>query len=704
MIKSSESYKKAIVADYRRTKPSAYVDIISPDIALTSVSADSAPFCDTSQVFDRNFIVTSNVATLEKNRWLLDGSVEAKDFGNKVRDTETGLVLDALSDENGNFQTPQVVEVIFSGITGHLQTCTVFFSDMIIDSVPKNFKIEIRQGGNTYFEKSYTDNFKTEIVVSGFDVINADAIRLTIYSTVIPNRRVRIPEIYPGVYAKWDSDGIQSIEMSYRGDFSDTSSPYGTCDVSFDNSERQFEFRNKSSLFKSIEERQSVSFFVEIETETGTDRKPAGVFYQFDGGWKISKNTIVIEWNLVDIIGLLADRQYIPESPMPKTLEEWTKSIVSQLGENFSESYIVDESYAEIELIASAEEVKDKTCGEILNDICLASDTWARADIETGRLAIEPLWSQGNEIALDNMETYPVIKANDDVATITFKLNDASESEYVVSGNSSSSSNSITIENPFIRNEQTALKAARTILKHYGGQLYEITYRGDVSSEIGDTQTIQLDESQAAPSRLKEHSLSYSEGVLSGCNAVLIQPSGQTLFESTYRIADKSGVWTAPTGVKEIYIILVGGGSGGTDGQSGTWDSDGDDGENGRGGRIFFGTFPINEQQNFTYYVGDGGDKGKPGEITTFGVYSSDNGTTFEPSFTDLGNGNVYGRTGVKNPVSNSGDGGAGGKGGEKGEFHLEGDFEVIDAWPSPGEPGEPGASGCIVIWWDKNA
>ena len=103
------------------------------------------------------------------------------------------------------------------------------------------------------------------------------------------------------------------------------------------------------------------------------------------------------------------------------------------------------------------------------------------------------------------------------------------------------------------------------------------------------------------------------------------------------------------------------------------------------------------------------------------------------PSFTDLASGNAYGRPGVKNPVSGTGDGGSGGEGGDAGvgywqeEYWTQGDVDagkhpgtdrfgnsivgqqkgwdfVVVKEPGPGKPGVDGADGVIVIYWDKEA
>ena len=699
MIKSSEAYKKAIVADYRRVEPYATVDIVSPDVELTGVDTQAAPYCEKNQVFDRVFNLSEDIITLEHNRWILNGEMLSKTMSEPIRDTETGLVLSDVSDEHGEFQADQVISVLFDGIST-LQLCSLFFSDRNMDSVPKDFKVEIMQGGNVYFTEEITENISSNVLVDNFDVKNVDEIRITVYSTVIPYRRVRIAEVYPGIYEQWSGDEMKSLSIKYQGDFSTVSIPYGTCEVEFDNSDLRFEYRKKDSLFRSIEERQSITFYTEIKTEYGYERKPVGVFYQFEGGWRTSENAATIKWSLVDIIGLLSGRRYIVPEALPKTLEEWVKSIVSQLGENFSSRYIVDSQIADIPLTATSKKISGKTCGEILLDVCMVTNSWPRADGETGKLAVEPLWSQGNEISLDNMLSYPSIQANDDVATITFTLNDEDETQYTVSGNNSTSSNSLSIENPFITTKEEALSAAKTILRSYGGDAYKISYRGDPSSEIGDVQTIQLDESSAVSARLKEHSLSFDNGVLSG-SARLIQPTGQSMFENSVTLTE-SGQWTSPRGVTSLYIILVGHGSDGADGTDGTWDEDGEDGSDGLGGMIWFGTIPVNDQQVFDVDIS---------ENATFGPYSSADGQRYDPSFTDLGNGNTYGRTGVKNPIDGYGDGGAGGKGGKKGNKRFETAKKsdgtlysrtVIDNYPGEAEKGHKGAKGRVVIWWNK--
>ena len=82
--------------------------------------------------------------------------------------------------------------------------------------------------------------------------------------------------------------------------------------------------------------------------------------------------------------------------------------------------------------------------------ICQAAGTWPRADASTGALCAEPLWNQGQKVTLDNLSGYPVMKANESLAALIFRLADEAGTELVIPGNATSAEKTVTIINPFI--------------------------------------------------------------------------------------------------------------------------------------------------------------------------------------------------------------------------------------------------------------
>lgn len=710
MLNQSDAYKAAIVGDTRRMYINAVIDIISPDLVYGEAEqGEAASFSRPEQLHDKQF-ATKKYSTLERNRTLLDGTYNLLPDDNAELGN-VGAISRGVADADGIFATPQWAELQFSNVS-ILQACSVYFSDDEQDGVPADFTVEIKQGGTTYHTQTYTGNTATSVSIDGFTVYAPDAIRVTATKWSRGGRRMRIAEIIPGIYEQWSGEIISELTIQQQANISCLALPYGTCQLSMDNLDRRFEPRNKAGIFKSIEERQGIPISIGVRLGDGTvDYKPIGKFYQYSGGWKTGDNGLTMSWDLVDIIGLVADREYIAPETLPTTLKGWAASIVAQLGTNFAELYTVDPNYADLPVtVQTAADVQGKTCGDILCAACLATNTFPRADAETGNLTIEPLWSQGNELTLDNMSNYPVLKANNDLAAVIFKLNDGSGTQYVVSGNSAASSATVSVDNPFIKTKEQALAAARHILTSYGGNIIEVTGRGNPSSEIGDVDTVQLDESNATTGRRTMQTFSFSGGVLTSCQSSLLQADGVFLYKNRIMLTENQ-TWVAPDGVTELFIILVGGGAGGTDGTDGTFQSDGKPGRGGLGGKVFFDTIPINNQQSFNVTIGAGGEKGEDGGDTTFGGFTSASGQHFSPAYTDIQNGDAYARSGVEKPLPNTGDGGRGGQGGLKGEqktitLPIPGsgpvDVTVTTVKPTKGTAGAKGGSGAVIIYWEK--
>ena len=713
MISSTTAYQAAIVGDTRRIYLQAVIDIIDPDITYGTVSSSGmANVCKPEQIHDKEMEIVP-YATLEANRWALNG--QFKLFPLRGAD-HIGFLGDTLSGGEGVFSPAVWVEEHFSNVS-ILQACSIYFPTADWDGVAADFTVEVMQGGTAYYTKTVAGNTASSIALDGFTVNNPDAIRVTVTKWSKGNRRIRIPEIIPGLYEKWTGNEIAVFSLKHQGDVSCMTLPYGTCTIKMDNLSRRFEPRSKNGVFQSIEERQGIPVSIGVRLSDDTvEYKPAGVFYQYSGGWKTGDNGLTMQWDLVDIVGLLADREFIPPPILPTTLSGWIAALVAQMGENFAGMYAVDPNYASAEAsVRAADDLVGMTCGDILRYVCMATGTWPRADAETGYLTAEPMWNQGSKITLDNLVDYPTMKANTDIAALFFTLNDGNDTQYVVSGNSTASNETKSIQNPFIKTQSQALTAARAILSTYGGNKLEIVGRGDPASEIGDVDTVWLNESTATTGRRIQQDLSLQDGVLRNCSSVLLQADGIFLYDGM-EVITSSGVWTAPAGATQLRIILVGKGEDGGHGEPGTMGRQesedgygysergeyGADGSDGAGGKVWTATIDINPQQSFEVSF--------DGFNTIFGPYSSANGNTYPQGYSDVASGESYARTGVASPKPGSGDGGAGGKGGAPGygvykHYTWAGGgsttFKVL-VEPEPGKPGAAGAQGCAVIYWDK--
>lgn len=725
MINTSAAYKEAISAVTRRTKVRLPMVIVSPDLEYGTVTVTSqAVVSKPEQVYDEITDGAVNYAVLETNRWTLDGTVPLVADDYDVQG-EVGVVGGDLPGIDGTFETPQVVTLSFSGVST-LQAVSLYFSDREADGVPEDFTVSLLSGSSVLWSESVTGNHEQEVNFKGFTIYTPTAMRISVTKWSLPYRRIRILELFPGFKLMWTDKNITKLSVQMKADISGLTLPYGAASVTFDNRDKTFDPRNKEGFFRSLEERQEVPVFIGVVLADGsTDYIPCGVFFQHDIAWNTGDSGMTITWSLVDIIGLLTSRNFVPPQTLPTTLSGWAAALVAQLGENFEDYYTVDPSLASLSVTATAADINGKSCSDILRWLCQISGTFARADAETGYLALEPLWSQGNEYDLNNLKEVPTISANDNVGSIVFKING---SDYVVSGNTVTSANNVSVNNPFLHSTNAALDVAKHILTAYGGNRFSAVSRGDMSSEIGDVVTLQLDKSNAVTGRLLSQTLEYTEGVLQNCKLELLQSDGGELY--TDRVAFlEDGSWTVPSDVTAATVVLVGGGQGGGYGKdpdgasrwptsdsdfSTTWDNAGARGDPGSGGKIWYNTINVVPGQVFAITIGQGGAAaesvdvdGHEGGATTFGAYSSANGRVYTPSYTDVFSGNAYGRTGVAQPVANTGDGGQGGAGGTPGYTDWE---KVPGGWIAiehedgkPGKPGVAGASGCVIIYWNKD-
>ena len=85
--------------------------------------------------------------------------------------------------------------------------------------MPADFTVEVMQGRTAYYTKTVTGNTASSIALDGFTVNNPDAIRVTVTKWSKENRRIRIPEIIPGLYEKWTGNEIAVFSLKHQGTY-----------------------------------------------------------------------------------------------------------------------------------------------------------------------------------------------------------------------------------------------------------------------------------------------------------------------------------------------------------------------------------------------------------------------------------------------------------------------------------------------------
>lgn len=741
MIDRSSAYDQAITARRRRITVRATFDLRDPD-AVVSGAASSAqsPYSQINQVYDEITDQTDfKLGTLEQDRIQLDGSwALPPDDPDEVKAEQLGWWGGTLSGADGTFSSPPYIELSFSGMS-ILQAFTLWFSQNSYDGVPESFRVDVYSAATLAFSRTVGGNADHQVLIEQFTVHDPTRIRVTMLKWSRPYTYPRLTDLFFGLFEQWSGRDICSVDVLTESTFTGLSLPYSTCDLEAYNKGHRFDPYAPNSLFLSIEERQAIPIDWGIYLPDGTiEWIPGGWYYQQSGGWEIKDLTV--RWSLVDIIGMLVDRNYSPPDTLPTTLGGWIASIVACLGVNLAGRYIVDAEVKDLALTAAVEDVTDLTCGNVLRYACMATAAWAHQDFATGFLRVSKRgYDTGANITGSNMPSWPKMQANEEIADITFKLDD--NQEVTFPGTNTASDKSLTVDNPFVHTADDARRVVSNVMSQYGGRKFTVRSRGNPASETGDIDTVATAFGTTISARRYKHQLKLVDGVMRNLPSYLIQTDTDKRYDNKV-VLTGSGTWKAPDGVHELYVQLVGGGDGGDGGGGGAWLHDDDyspaPGKAGNGGRVFIATLSINSGQSFAYSCGKGGNggrggaqatwsyppnddqqPGKPGTAgtaTTFGAYSSANGKSYPAGITDVETGRYYASNGidgkeqVENPKTASsgvyGNGGSGGDSGANGYYTTTRKPNTLTSYdilsnPSDGASGGAGGDGIIIVQYN---
>ena len=752
MITTSDAYKAAIDAPTRQIIPKAIIDVSDPDLELTAVSGDTdAAYSFDSQLIDKDMDFSGMVfATLEPCRWLLDGGQNIMPDDPTTRDGEQGVWGDGLCGTDGT--VGQSVEVTFTGVDT-LQVVTVAATGQTVDGYPSELILNVYSGAlllHTQTVEPTGSVYRFE----GFTAIQPNKIELVVEKWSLPKRRFRFIEILPGMIETWGGETIFKMHIQQQADFSNLTLPYATASLEINNVNKRFDPANKESLFASITARQPVPLFYGVKIGDGVEYVPCGVYYQQNQGWAIDNDGMTIRWDLIDIIGLLADRQYVPPPepepvpvgpgqyavpPITMTLEAWIEHIVNQFDEIFENHFNIDPSVASESLTAYWADINNLTCGDMLRFVCQATNSYPVSNPVTGYLDVKVL--DGTPTRLTDLRMQNSRPGSEENTEIAFLSYDIGGTLYNVPGTEEISDKTVNVKNPFISTTMDAVKSAQVVLTQYGGNVLNVICRGDPSRQMGDVETVEVYPEEYVAGRVMNQTLSLEGGVMTNQQVRYLQANGGQLYTDVI-IIDQDGTYTMPAGVTEITLVLVGGGDGGQGGRGGAdgyfTDRNGTGGAGGLGGKVYSTPLSINDSQQYTVHIGAGGRGGQggaaadtpyrpaiqgrpgdPGEATTatFGaVFTSANGVNMSTGYVDLLTNAVYGVPGQegkearKIPVMGAngsfyGNGGQGGGGGAGSIWDPEPTFYengVIVEHAVPGAAGGKGANGVVLIFYSR--
>ena len=374
----------------------------------------------------------TSYATLEKDRWKLDGSmitVPEKDYG------YCGYISKSMCDQDGNFDDPVKVRIFFGGNTVNILPGLTIVWDTAHGEYAEEFTITAyrddegvcRSWPGQDDEIPEADNGKIVVACQMEDFKWID-IEISKWSR--GNRRARIGKIFMGLNMVYGKTDLLRFSCSESIDPLSASLPKYEIQFEVDNRDHNryhtFNPFNENGLSKSMMERQEVRTWYGFRLGDKIERIPGGVYYLSE--WSAPQNGLSASFKARDLLGFLNATYYkgvFPDSEISlydlaeqvmADEADWLRDRNSKTLWDFSGIDPTIKTLSPLPVRSVAE------CLQLIANAAGCSIFFDRA----GKLYIAPLSDSENanelEINYDNSYTKPEISLNKPIRQVDVSL------------------------------------------------------------------------------------------------------------------------------------------------------------------------------------------------------------------------------------------------------------------------------------------
>jgi hypothetical protein len=239
------------------------------------------------------------LATLERNRWLLDGTF-------KLMPQTVPFWSDALSGDDGTLESPPVITIEFSAQYSSIGVTLVF--DTATGEYCSSVNIKWYQGSTLRSEKDFTPDDTTFFCEN--KVTSYDKIVITLVKTCLPHRRARLNQIIFGIHRRFYMDELRNVKIVSETDLASLSVPISTMTWNLDSkSDTDFMFQLKQPV------------------EAWNDSNLVGVYY-IDSFSRSAERLYSID--CVDALGVLKDSAFSGGMYSGKSAKALMREIVGE--------------------------------------------------------------------------------------------------------------------------------------------------------------------------------------------------------------------------------------------------------------------------------------------------------------------------------------------------------------------------------------
>lgn len=243
------------------------------DVTVTATS--EAAISNLDQMHNSNIEITSKIATLEQNYFLLDSSFE---LPVETDNGELGWWSNEVSDENGNLEIPQVLEFNFTEDHSSMGFTIVF--DDKANEYAADFTIQVYNSTDILLDEDIKTGNALNTYISEMPVDGYRKIIITFTKTSKPNRRVRVCEVAFGIIQTFDKSNTTAMNLLYEVSLNAETLPYNELNITIDNSNKKYNMINPNGIYKYLQQGQELDVKLGIgPTEEEVELINMGRFY-----------------------------------------------------------------------------------------------------------------------------------------------------------------------------------------------------------------------------------------------------------------------------------------------------------------------------------------------------------------------------------------------------------------------------------------
>jgi hypothetical protein len=299
----------------------------------TPYTSDKQSFVDLNQLKSKD-ITTKKFGTLEKDYFLLDGTYEL--FPDVPENEELGLWSMSLSDGNGEFENPVVLEIDFS--LNHSSIGLTFVFNEATNDYCSNLNIKWYDETETLLDDK---NFAPDAAIYFAEnmVENYQKVVITFNSTNKPFRYLKLTQIEFGQIKTFGSNELVSAGVLEEVDLISSEIRINTLDLILHSKDTEFSVMNPSGIYSLLQQRQPLTAYIYLDEI----KKNMGTFYLED--WS-NDNESTILMNAIDLVGVIDGTTFRGGIYSNATVD----NIVNQIMTSANAEYVLEESLGELSL------------------------------------------------------------------------------------------------------------------------------------------------------------------------------------------------------------------------------------------------------------------------------------------------------------------------------------------------------------------